>query len=261
MSEDRIPADSWYAVQEHEHRIALIKEVHVHDFACGNIWLVRGSERALLVDTGTGLGPLRATVASVTDRPVVAFATVGYYDHAGGLHQFDSRLAHRLEADRIANPSARRVVSDRYMTRRAFKNLPERFDPRAYVMTASKPTRLVEDGDLIDLGDRTLEVVHFPGVTAGCSGLFERETGSLFTGEALSCNGGHLYDGEPSDRSEDADRRAFRDSLRRMLELPVSRVYPGHYAAFDRARLGEIVADYFAGRTRSAFAALPVDET
>jgi glyoxylase-like metal-dependent hydrolase (beta-lactamase superfamily II) len=256
MLEGRNLADGWYAVQEQEHRVALIKEIHLHDFACGNIWLVRGSDRALLVDTGTGLGPLRATVEAVADRPVAAFATVGYYDHAGGLYQFEARIAHRLEADRIANPSPKRVVSERYMNRRAFKALTAGFDPGAYAMKAAKPTRLVEDGDLIDLGDRTLEVVHFPGVTAGASGLFERQTGILFTGEALSYNAGHLYDGEPSEYSKDADLIAFRSSLKRMLQLPVTRVYPGHYEPFEGARLAEIVADYLAGRTTSKFANL-----
>jgi glyoxylase-like metal-dependent hydrolase (beta-lactamase superfamily II) len=262
MTETPYVAEAWYEVQEVEDGIALIKELPLHDFACGNIWLVRGSERALLVDTGTGLGPLRATVKAVTDRPIVAFATAGYYDHAGGLHQFDSRLAHRLEADRIANPSPRRVVSERYLTRRAFKALPEGgFDPGAYEMRGCTPTRLVEDGDTIDIGDRRFEVVHFPGVTAGTSGLFEQETGILFTGEALSYDSGHVYDGEPPDYSDDADRPAFRASLERMLKLPVTRVYPGHYGTFSGVRLREIVADYLAGRTSSKFASLPTDRS
>jgi glyoxylase-like metal-dependent hydrolase (beta-lactamase superfamily II) len=247
-------ADRWYEIDECAHGLALVKELHVHDFARSNIWLVRGRRHALLVDTGTGLGPLRATIETVTDLPIVAFATVGYYDHAGGLHQFDSRVVHRLEADRVANPSPRKVVSERYVTDGAFKALPRAgFAPVEYRMAGSSPTRLVEDGDQIDLEDRSFEVVHLPGVTPGASGLFERETGILFTGEALSFNGGHLYDGEPAEYTDDADRNAFKMSLERMLRLPVKQVYPGHYEPFDGAQLAKVIGDYLAGRTRSRF--------
>jgi glyoxylase-like metal-dependent hydrolase (beta-lactamase superfamily II) len=158
------PAESWYEVKELEHGIARIDEVQLHEFARSNIWLVSGSEQVLLVDTGTGLGPLREVVESVTDRPVIAFATTGYYDHAGGLHQFDSRLIHRLAADQVQHPSPRRVVSDKYLTTTAFKALPEvGFDPAGYRMVPTTPTRLVEDGDVIDLGDRKIEGHSPPG--------------------------------------------------------------------------------------------------
>jgi glyoxylase-like metal-dependent hydrolase (beta-lactamase superfamily II) len=52
-------------------------------------------------------------------------------------------------------------------------------------MPASEPTRLLSDGDNIDLGDRIFEVVHLPGVTDGASGLFERASGLLFLAKLL----------------------------------------------------------------------------
>jgi hypothetical protein len=71
------PGERWYEVEELEHGITRIDEVQLHAFARSNIWLIRGSEQVLLVDTGTGLGPLREVVGSVTDRPAVGFATTG----------------------------------------------------------------------------------------------------------------------------------------------------------------------------------------
>jgi glyoxylase-like metal-dependent hydrolase (beta-lactamase superfamily II) len=121
-------------------------------------------------------------------------------------------------------------------------------------MVPTTPTRLLEDGDVIDLGDRKIEVIHVPGITPGTCGLLERESGTLLTGEALSYDNGHVYDGEPPDYTNDANPEAFKASLQRMLRLPVKRVYPGHYTCLDGARLAEIVADYLAGRTRSRFA-------
>lgn len=248
-------AQRWYEAERAEQGVTLIREIHVAPGVCSNIWLVEGSERALLVDTGTGLGPLRATVESLTDRPIVAVATVGYYDHAGGLHQFDERLIHRLDAGRVADPSPRKNVSDKYVTWEAFDALPyPGFKPARYVLASAPPTRTLEEGDRIDLGDRRFEVLHLPGITQGTIGLFEQDTGILFTGEALADDGRGIYDGEPADYTDDADRKAFRASLKRMTTLPVSLVYPGHYARFDKARLEAIVEDYLAGRLGSLYA-------
>ena len=60
-----------------------VRETHVHQYGGGSMWLVEGSERCLLVETGTGVAPLRRFLESVTAKPITAFASLGYYDHAG----------------------------------------------------------------------------------------------------------------------------------------------------------------------------------
>lgn len=239
-------ADRWYETRPLDHGITLIDERHVDPLARSNIWLLRGRDRDLVIDTGTGLGDLAGTVAGLTGRPVSAVATLGYYDHAGGLHRFDERAIHRLDAERVARPTPRKTVSDKYMTEAMFSALPcAGFRAADYAMPPSPPTRLLDDGDVIDLGDRTFEAVHLPGVTDGTMGLFERATGFLFTGDALN-DGEVFYDGEPADYTDDADPAAFRRSLGRMRALPVSTVYPGHYAPFSGARMREIIDGYLA---------------
>ncbi len=61
--------------------VSLIKGI---DFECC-IWLVEGREKALLVDTGLGLGDLRGEVEALTDKPVVVVNTHGHGDHSGGI--------------------------------------------------------------------------------------------------------------------------------------------------------------------------------
>ncbi|MEM7124153.1 MAG: MBL fold metallo-hydrolase [Pseudomonadota bacterium] len=240
--------DTWFAIEDSdENGVRRIREVHVHGYGGGNIWLVEGSERCLLVETGLGVRSLRLFVDSVTDKPVLAFASLGYYDHAGGLHQFDERLIHRADASRVTDPTRHNTAAERYLGG-AFRALPHNgFDPATYVMPASTPTRLLEEGDRIDLGDRQFDVLHLPGVTAGASGLFEEATGVFFSGEAFIWNDGYVYDGEPADVSDDADRSAFRDSLARMAALPATAVYPGHYDRSDVASMRAAIADYLAG--------------
>jgi glyoxylase-like metal-dependent hydrolase (beta-lactamase superfamily II) len=242
-------ADEWYRTEPRDHGVILIDEFNVEPIARSNIWLVKGADRDLLVDSGTGVGPLRQLVESLSCHPIVAFATLGYYDHAGGLHQFDERIIHRCDADRVMNPTPRKVATERYVGW-AFKALPyPGFGPTAYAVPASLPTALVDDGDVIDLGDRQFEVIHLPGITSGTSGLYERETGIVFTGDALSYDRGYVYDGEPRECCDDADAEAFRSSLRRLASLPLLRVFPGHFECFDGDRLVEIVDDYLQGRT------------
>ena len=246
MNKIRPIATNWFEIDEaDEFGVRRITEPHVPQYRGGSIWLVEGSARSLLVETGVGVAPLRSFVETVTDRPIMAFASVGYYDHAGGLHQFEERLIHADDAERVSHPNRHNTVADYYFDEEAFTALPtEGFDPLAYTMPPSKPTRLLADGDVIDLGDREFEVLHLPGVTAGASALYERKTGVIFTGEAFVWRGDYVYDGEPSDRSDDADRMAFRASIERLADLPVSAAYPGHYGRSDGESMKAAIASY-----------------
>ena len=116
-------------------------------------------------------------------------------------------------------------------------------------MPGSEPTRLLTDGDQIDLGDRLFEVVHLPGVTDGACGLFERASGLVFTGEAFVWSDEYIYEGEPAERSKDADLGAFRDSIRRLISLPVTAVYRGHYGRSTAETMKAVGVAYLAGWT------------
>src|SRR5204863_9033624 len=92
------------------------------------------------------------------------------------------------------------------------------------------PTRLVEAGDVVDLGDRELRVVHLPGHTPGSIGLIEERTGLLFTGDTAYVDDPLMAD----------DDEAFRHSLESLRTIPVSTVFAGHGPVFDRERLLEL---------------------
>ncbi len=106
-------------------------------------------------------------------------------------------------------------------------------------MVGAEPTRLLEDGDVIDLGDRLLEVLHVPGRSPGGIALWEAETGSLFTSDML-------YDGEHGLAWPPDDPKSYVASLRRMRDLPISQVYPGHYGRFDGARMTAVIDEQVA---------------
>ncbi len=236
---DKRVADVWYGVEFHEHEIWRLREAHIDPFLAGDIWLVRGRERALVVDSGTGIRSPVPLIEALSGKPVIAVALNCFYDHAGGLHHFAERACHPGDAGAITEPSAATSVSNIYVRDSMFSALPEAgYLASDFRMRGAAPTRLLEEGDVVDLGDRRIEVLHTPGRTPGSLCLWERETGSLFTSDTL-------YD-DPMDRGlNPSDPTAFAESLNRLRELPVSQIFGGHFGRLSRARMLEIIDGYF----------------
>ena len=225
-------AGTWYVVQDQGEGILRFHESHVDPYSVGDAWLVRGSERSLLVDTASGTMPL---VETHTDTPVLAVASNSYYDHAGGWHGFAERACHRLDAAALAEPSAENAEIADFLTEDSLDALPRAgFTVADHRIPGAEATRLLKDGDLLDLGDRRLEVLHLPGRSPGGLGFWEPESGSLFTSDML-------YDGDHGPAWPPDDPQAYVASLRRLRGLPFKRVYPGHYGPLDRARALEVI--------------------
>ena len=78
------------------------------------MYLVTGHERALLVDTGYGVGDLAAFVASLTELPLTVVLTHGHVDHAFGASQFADVRMHPADLPVLAahRSKSRRVHAD-----------------------------------------------------------------------------------------------------------------------------------------------------
>jgi glyoxylase-like metal-dependent hydrolase (beta-lactamase superfamily II) len=228
----------WFDTLEMGDGITLIRERYVPtDIRC-NLWHVRGRQRDVLIDTGMGLVPLAEELSLLRERPVVAVATHTHFDHVGGHHQFAERLVHRAEAPVLAEPDDRETVWDRYLG--AVSLVPpadSEVDLSRWHVPAAPATRVLEHGDVIDLGDRHLEVHHLPGHSPGSICLVERATGTVFTGDVI-------YDGMLFDRLHHSDPEVYRKSLKRLLELPGRVYHGGHEGSFGRDRLELLVDDY-----------------
>jgi glyoxylase-like metal-dependent hydrolase (beta-lactamase superfamily II) len=238
-------ADRWFHAESLDEGVTLVTEPEVDQFIRGNIWHVRGRDRDLLIDTGMGVRSLRQELPRLTERPVVCVATHCHFDHWGGLHEFDERLGHLLEAEIYATPTGRTTLADKYISRASFKRLPYAgYEPLKYAVRPASLTRCVEDGDLIDLGNRTFVVVHMPGHSPGQIGLWEERTGLMFTGDAI-------YDGPLFDDLYPRGAEEYLETMNRLREFPVRVVHGGHRASFGRARMIQIIDDYIAGRRRN----------
>jgi glyoxylase-like metal-dependent hydrolase (beta-lactamase superfamily II) len=233
-------ADLWFSIETYENGILLLREAHIDPYAVGDIWIVRGRDRDLVIDTGSGMVTPAPLVEAIAGKPVTAVALNRYYDHAGGWHSFSDRACHPHDAKTLEAFDVKTAGVSVYLNDSTLWSLPvEGYELGDFSLTPAKPTRLVDDGDVFELGDRSLHVMHVPGRSTGGLAIWEGATGSLFTSDML-------YDGEHGPSWPPNNAQAYCASIRRFRELPVSRVYAGHYGTMDRKRMLELIDEQIA---------------
>jgi glyoxylase-like metal-dependent hydrolase (beta-lactamase superfamily II) len=146
-------------------------------------YLVVGTERAALVDTGMNVGDLAAAVRQVTSLPITVVNTHADWDHRGENYKFSDIAIHKLEADVLERPVGQEKLSVKSRPGRFTRPTPPDFVASEWRVPPSKATRLLHDGDKIELGGRTLEVIHTPGHTPGHVCLLDRAQRWLITGD------------------------------------------------------------------------------
>lgn len=184
-------------------------------------YLLVGEERALLIDTGLGIENIAEEVKKLTKKPVTAIATHIHWDHIGGHSHFPDFYVHEAEKawieEKFPLPTA---LVKRFL---AEGDLPHDFDPDAYTIFHGTPTKILRGGEMIDLGGRTIQVLHTPGHAPGHLCFWEAQTGYLFTGDLV-------YEGTLYANYESTDPAAFLHSLEKLADLPTRRVFPAHHA-------------------------------
>ena len=232
---DRIEAKDWYRTKRFADDITLIDEPFIQTFYRCNIWHVRGRDWDMLVDSGMGVVSLREWVPLVTERGLTAVASHTHFDHIGCHHEFPDRCVHRLEADIMADQTRTATLADPYVTDDIFDALPPRpYASADYAVRSAPATRLLEDNDVIDLGDRHFDVIHTPGHSPGGIALWEAATATLFSGDIV-------YDGPLIEDTYHADAGDYYRSMVRLYDLPVRTVHGGHFGSYDQARHREII--------------------
>jgi len=225
--------------------IHLIQETGVANFMRCNIWHISGRDFDLVIDTGMGLSPLRPFISEQTGKPVRALVTHCHFDHAGGLHEFECRLGHHAEAEILAAPTNSDVVYSGDWLKIGIvdaRRHPD-YSPNSYRLTPAPLTGYVDEGDIIDLGDRAFQVLHLPGHSPGSIGLWDVTNKVLFSGDIL-------YDGELLDNLYHSDPNLYRASLERLMTLDVEVFHAGHFPSFRRDRMLELARAYLDGKNR-----------
>lgn len=182
-----------------------------------NMYLLEGGERALLIDTGWGAGNLRAYVEKLTAKPVTAALTHGHLDHSGGCGEWESVLM--LPGAQADLRTCRRLPFD-------IGRLPH----------PDFEHKLVQDGDVVDLGGRTVELLDISAHSNGSLAFLDRKNGYLFVGDELESAQVLMY--QVSEESGvpfvlDQRLRAHHANMLRLKELEGewNAIFPAHNGA------------------------------
>lgn len=239
----QIGAENWYETLRMGDGVTLIHEPWIKPFYRCNIWHVRGRDRDLLFDSGLGHFSLRAHVPLVTERALTCVASHTHFDHIGSHHEFAGCCVHHAEVAILEDPRNEWTCADRYATDEMFDRFPEGWDQTKYQVKPAKAERILNDGDVIDLGDRAFEVIHTPGHSPGGIGLLETKTGILLSGDII-------YDGPLIDDAYHSVVEDYVTTLERLAALPVSIIHGGHFPSFGPVRYRQLIDEYLAGHRK-----------
>lgn len=149
-------------------------------------YLILGEDRALLFDTGLGIGDIAAVVGRLTSLPVTVLNSHTHYDHVGGNHQFDSVISRdhpyaRQRAQGLGNAQVGEFARGDWI----WKTPPPGFDAERYSTRAWQVTSTIDEGAFIDLGGVSLEVVDAPGHSPDSLVLIDHQRRLMFTGDTF----------------------------------------------------------------------------
>ncbi len=180
----------------------------IYAFATELMYLVEGTEKAVLIDTGSGIGSLKACVEQLTDKPVVVLVTHGHVDHAMGAAEFENvYMSH--EDDYIYEKHG----TDAFR-RSCFSTVTPPFEAGEEDLIPTmrlSEIKNLKEGDRFDLGGISVEIYACPGHTRGSVVMLIPEERLLITGDA--CNlFTFVYDDYSTTITE------YEESLKALLE-------------------------------------------
>ena len=212
--------NDWFTINEIDKDTYVISEYrHWEETHC---YLLNGTKRSLLIDTGLGICNISEVISEFTDKPVTAIATHIHWDHIGGHKYYPDFYAHEAELDWLNGgfPQPLETIKE-YVVDRC--ELPTDFQINEYKFFQGKPTKILHGGEHIDLGGRMVAVIHTPGHAPGHMCFWEANTGYLFTGDLV-------YKDTLTAWFPSTDPKAYLKSLETVSELPAKRVFPAHHS-------------------------------
>lgn len=209
----------WFTVEKIDNETFAISEYkHIEK---SHSYLVIGKKRALLIDTGLGVGNIREEAEKLTDLDITVISTHVHWDHVGGHILFDRYLVHEREAKWITEKPFYTLECIKNNLKRGATEFPEEFNIDDYKMFKKQPDGIIKDNDILDLGGRKLRIIHTPGHSPGHICIYDIEREYLFTGDLIYK--GTLYAFFPT-----SDPVEYMHSVAKIKDLEVKKILPGH---------------------------------
>lgn len=151
-----------------------------------NAYLVIGDEKSLLLDTGMGICDIKKVAEELYTGEIIVVNSHFHFDHIGNNYKFEK--VHIFEdsyAKAIAQTGLPKEGVGNQLDEDMFLfDYPKGFVPDKYVIPPYK-VKVIEDGYVFDLGNRSLKVIHTPGHSNDSIMLFDNKYKILFTGDTF----------------------------------------------------------------------------
>lgn len=158
----------------------------IDDAGISCCYLVCGNKKAALIDTVNGLENLKDVVREITDLPLMVINTHGHCDHVYGNVFFEEAYIHPEDvAVHDAHFELRRNTPAHMA--KIYGATEEEF--KFFVNADACRLNPIKEGEIVDLGGVTLEVIRVEGHTHGSICLLDKASGNFFTGDAMNVGG------------------------------------------------------------------------
>jgi glyoxylase-like metal-dependent hydrolase (beta-lactamase superfamily II) len=228
-------SDPWFEVYRIRPGVFAIYEPHQGEEVIS--YLISGTSRALLFDTGMGISNIQKTAGELTSLPVSVLNSHTHNDHVGDNWRFTDVYAMDTAFTRENAKGSTTDAQAELAPDQICGSLPPGFDPKSYSTKPFHIAHSLHDGDKIDLGGRVLEVKAAPGHTPDSIALLDSANGLLFTGDTYYPGPIFLYRPE-------TDLDAYVASVRKLAALPhLQLLLPAHIVPVaDPADLARVVS-------------------
>ncbi len=173
----------------------------IDEFDCTSIFLLIGTEKAMLIDLGMGIGDLRGAIEMITDLPLIVVVSHGHVDHTAQARQFEEIWINPKDKDKPMPQSyARRRYDTEKIAQRNKGNMGAPynmfklygFDIEEDLHDPGPEEKMpiihdLEDGMQFDLGGgRIVTAYDCPGHSEGEMVFLDEMTGTLIAGDAIN---------------------------------------------------------------------------
>jgi glyoxylase-like metal-dependent hydrolase (beta-lactamase superfamily II) len=156
----------------------------IQDLSSVHFYLIEGKEKAALLDTGTGIGDLNTKLKELTELPVIVLNSHGHVDHVGGDQNFDEVWISGRDKellDRHGSLACRKKFAEFLLKFGGKGELV--FDESEFPVNPNIRYRFLKDGEVIDLGGRTITCIPVRGHTQGSIGFLDSGARAFFAGD------------------------------------------------------------------------------
>lgn len=215
---------NWFDVNRIDEKTYVISENKHYEKT--NIYFLIGTNFNVCIDSGMGLNKIGPILDKIDYKERRVITTHAHWDHIGNHDEFNKIYYHENARNLLITGELTplEVIKEEIIRDIDKKYIPKEFNLDSYKLYDGSNGVTVQGGDIINQGDRQLEIVYTPGHTIDSISIYEKETGYLFVGDFLYS--GPLYCGSSNNNPVD-----YYDSLEKLLlkNYQFTKIFSGHY--------------------------------